>query len=112
MTWARSRKPIKTQYLAVAATILVAMGLASCDSREQDTIRPRTMPPVPVNATLTRVELAAPGSIAPGESLQLTATAVKSDNSVENVTALAQWTSSDPAVLEISSTGVAKAMAR
>ncbi|MEO5896723.1 MAG: carboxypeptidase-like regulatory domain-containing protein, partial [Vicinamibacterales bacterium] len=63
-------------------------------------------------ATLIRVELAAPGSIAPGESVQLTATAVKSDNSVENVTALAQWTSSDRAVLEISSTGVAKTIAR
>jgi hypothetical protein len=70
------------------------------------------MPPVPVLAALIRVELTAPGSIALGESVQLTATAVGSDGSVENVTTLAQWTSSDSEVLEISATGVGKAIAR
>lgn len=104
---------IRTPYLAIGATILVAFGLASCDSRDQGTTGPPTTPgPVTPVATLIRVELAAPGSIAPGESVQLTATAVKSDNSVENVTALAQWTSSDGRVLEISSTGIARAIAR
>ena len=104
---------IKTSYVAIGATILVAIGVASCDSRERTAVQPSTGPsPVTPVPSLVRVELIAPGSIAPGESVQLTANAVKSDNSVENVTALAQWTSSDPAVLEISSTGVAKAMAR
>jgi len=56
--------------------------------------------------------LIVPGSIAPGESVQLTANAVKSDNSVEDVSGQAAWQSSDPRVVEISSSGVAKAIAR
>jgi hypothetical protein len=100
---------IKTSYVAIGATILVAIGVASCDSRERTAVQPSTGPttvtPVP---SLARVDLIAPGSIAPGESVQLTANAVKSDNSVENVSGQAEWISSDPRVVEISSTGVAK----
>ena len=104
---------IKTSYVAVGATILVAIGVASCDSRERTAGQPSTGPstviPVP---GLARVELIVPGSIAPGESVQLTANAVKSDNSVEDVSGQAAWQSSDPRVVEISSSGVAKAIAR
>ena len=104
---------IKTSYVAIGATILVAIGVASCDSRErmagQPSAGPSTVTPVP---SLARVELIVPGSIAPGESVQLTANAVKSDNSVENVSERAAWQSSDPRVVEISSSGVAKAIAR
>lgn len=104
---------IKTSYVAIGATILVAIGLASCDSRERAAVQPSTGPssvtPVP---GLVRVDLIAPASIAPGESVQLTANAVKSDNSVENVSERAAWQSSDPRVVEISSSGVAKAIAR
>jgi hypothetical protein len=103
---------IKTAYVAIGATILVAIGVASCDSRDRKAVQPPTAPsPVTPAPGLVRVELIAPGSIAPGESVQLTANAVKSDNSVENVSELAAWISSDPRVLEISSTGVAKGIA-
>ena len=43
--------------------------------------------------------------------MQLTVNAVKSDDSVANVTGQAQWTSSDRRVIDIGPTGVAKAMA-
>jgi hypothetical protein len=99
----------KTSYLAIGATMLVAIGVASCDSRERTPVQPSTGPsPVTPVPGLVRVELIAPGSIAPGDSVQLTANAAKSDNSVENVSGQAEWISSDPRVVEISSTGVAK----
>ena len=100
---------IKTSYVAIGATILVAIGVASCDSRERTAVQPSTGPsPVTPVPSLVRVELIAPASIAPAESVQLTANAVKSDNSVEDVSGQAEWISSDPRVVEISSTGVAK----
>ena len=45
----------------------------------------------PPNA-IVRLELVAPQEIAPGESAQLTARAVRSDGAVDNVTSQAQWT--------------------
>lgn len=104
---------IKTSYVAIGATILVAIGVVSCDSRERTPVQPSTGPsPVTPAPSLVRVELIAPASIAPGESVQLTANAVKSDNSVEDVSERAAWQSSDPRVVEISPSGVAKAIAR
>jgi hypothetical protein len=104
---------IKSPYLVIGATILVAIGMASCDSRKPHAVQPPNMPsPVTPVTGLVRIEGIVPGSIAPGESVQLTANAVKSDNSVENVSGQAQWSSSDPRVVEISSAGVAKAIAR
>jgi hypothetical protein len=104
---------IKTSYVAIGATILVAIGVVSCDSRKRTPVQPSTAPsPVTPVPGLVRVELIAPGSIPLGESVQLTANAVKSDNSVENVSERAAWMSSDPGVVEISSTGVAKGIAR
>ena len=104
---------IKTSYVAIGATILVAIGVASCDSRDRTAVQPSTRPsPVTPVPGLVRVELIAPASIAPGESVQLTASAVRSDNSVENVSGQAHWVSQDPGVVEISSTGMAKGIAR
>jgi hypothetical protein len=77
---------MKTACVAVGATVVIALGIASCgESRKQTTPQSPTEP-TPVTAVLARVELLAPGSIAPGGSAQLTANAVKSDNSVEDVT--------------------------
>src|SRR5687768_8716872 len=98
---------IRHAYLAIIATILVAIVVA-CDSKQSSTA-PAPVTPVP---GLVRLELVAPESIAPGESVQLTANAIKSDSSVENVSGHASWVSQDPRVVEISSTGVAKGIAR
>ena len=105
---------IKTSsYAAVCATILVAMGVASCDSRERSPVAPSTapQPAIPPPPGAFRLDLTAP-SIAPGDSVQLTAKAVKSDDSVEDVSSRALWSSSNPRVLEISSEGVARGVAR
>jgi hypothetical protein len=52
--------------------------------------------------------LNAPASIAPGLSVQLAVNAVKSDNSVQDVTTQSQWFSSNPRVIEINPAGMAK----
>ncbi len=94
---------------SVTATILVTMAVASCDSHKQNRT-PLTSPtPVPSAPVVTRIELIAPASISPGTSQQMTLNAVKSDNSVEDVTSQAQWSSSNSRVLEVSATGLATA---
>ena len=85
---------------------VIALLLPSCDS-------PQTaLPNAPTPTTpprVVRVEVTAPTEIAPGASVQLAATAVKSDGSIENVTNLARWSSSNSGVLSVSATGVATA---
>lgn len=92
----------------VSATILVGLAAASCDSQA-----PRSpaepSPPVPV---IVRLDLVVPASIAPGGSAQLTVNAVRSDNTVEDVSGRAQWFSSDRHVLDVSPAGLATALAR
>ena len=98
---------------SVLAVILTALPLASCGSKEQGPPQsPASPTPGAPAPGLVRLELLAPDTIAPGASLQLTVNALRSDGSVENVTAQAQWTSSNAAVLEISSTGILTANAR
>jgi hypothetical protein len=67
--------------------------------------------PTPATPEVVRVELIAPASIAPGDSVQLTANAIKFDNSIEDVTGRAQWFSSNRRVVDVSSSGVANAVA-
>ena len=88
----------------VSVTLAVMLGvLLACDS---STDRPNA-PSGPVVIVLVTVN--APASLAPGQSAQLTATAVRSDRSTEAVTA--QWSSSDPAVVQVDAAGVATAIA-
>ena len=87
-----------TPYFAIVASVMLAVALA-CD---QNKFQPPTAPPPGAPGSgLVRLELTAPAAIAPGESIQLTATAVKSDGSVETVSGSAIWLSSDPRVLAI-----------
>ena len=53
-----------------------------------------------------------PPEIEPGVSLQLTATAFKSDGSTEDVSRQAAWTSDAPSALTVTATGLATAQAR
>ena len=101
--------PINIRGTAVIATMLMTMAVASCDSNKKTPAPisgPTTVTPPVV---ITRIELIAPASMPPGTSVQMTLNAVKSDSSVENVTAQAQWFSSDPRVLEVSASGLATA---
>ncbi|MDQ3418442.1 MAG: Ig-like domain-containing protein [Acidobacteriota bacterium] len=92
--------------------VLLAVWSVSCGPGNPDAPRLPTTPGAQSPAGIQRIELVAPASIAPGQSVQLTANAVRFDNSVENVSGQAQWRSSDSRVVEISSTGLAKAIAR
>ena len=103
---------IRTRYLATGLTLLVSMGVASCDSRNKNPVpSPNTPSPMPP-AVLSGLDIAAPPSIAPGETVQLSASARKTDNSVEIVTSQGHWYSQAPAVLGVSSSGVASGGAR
>ena len=68
-------------------------------------------PPAPPTPDVVRVEVGGPTTIAPGEATRLTLTAVRSDGSVEDVTAAAVWRTSNDRVLEISAAGVARGLA-
>ncbi|MEO5895004.1 MAG: carboxypeptidase regulatory-like domain-containing protein [Vicinamibacterales bacterium] len=100
-------KQVARTFLAIAIAILLPLGGASCD--QPPVTAPGPMSPAP---GFLRLELMVPESIAPGESVQLRAQVVKFDNSVEAVTGLVQWASSNRNVLEISSTGVARGVDR
>src|SRR5215212_9764365 len=100
----------KHRYAAMAVTLLLAIGGFSCGSDTNSAVQPPITPsPVPATTgpTVVRIDLTVPSSIAPGEEVQLTATAVKSDSSVEDVTASVAWSAS-PNLLELTSTGVLK----
>ena len=95
---------IQARCHAITAIVLLGVVLASCDHKE-------SVGPSPTSPSVTRLELIAPGSIPPGESVQLTANVIKSDNPIENVTAQAQWLSSNARILEVGSTGIATGVA-
>ena len=90
------------RHVTVVLAVTFAVILASCDSSD----RPNA-PSGPVVIVLVTVN--APASLAPGQSAQLTATAVRSDRSTEAVAV--QWSSSDSAVVQVDAAGVATAIA-
>ena len=102
--------PIRSRYVEVSAAIGLALVFASCD-KSPTSPRPSEQG-TSSTATTVRVELVAPSEIAPGESVQLTANAIKSDGSVENVSSQAQWTPMDSLVVQLSSTGLATGKSR
>ena len=103
---------ISPRYAAIAATVLIAIAAASCDSHKATTPSPigptPTTPTTPTSPSIVRLDLSAPASIAPGVSVQLSVNGVKSDNSVQNVTAQSQWFSSNPRVIDVNAAGMAK----
>jgi hypothetical protein len=103
----------KTRYVATVLTILVALGVASCDSRNENPVpSPNAPSPIPPAAGVSGLDIVAPASIAPGETVQLTATAKKTDNTVEVASGQGHWYSQNPEVLDVSGSGVARGIAR
>jgi hypothetical protein len=103
---------MRTNLRHIAFTLTVGFGLvvASCDkSPTRPSVQPTGTPPAPAAVTVTRIVIIAPASIEPGASAQLTANAIKSDGSVENVTSQTQWTSTNARVLQVSSAGIVTA---
>src|SRR5512145_2554327 len=90
-------------HVALIAAAALVLGLVSC---HKSPTSPSPSGPV----TIVALKLVVPSEIAPGETVQLSANAAKSDGSVENVTGQVQWTvRSDPAgsVLLVTATGLA-----
>jgi hypothetical protein len=92
--------------LALGAAIALALTCLSCDKGPTR--------PLPVQSsgfgTIVRLDLVAPAEIAPGESVQLDASAVRSDGSVVSVRGQGEWTvQSAPgdSVLTVTGTGLA-----
>ena len=98
---------------------LVAAGLAgwlgffaaSCDDAQAPGPTGPTPPnPPPAAAAVVRLEIDAPPRIAPGESVQLTATIVRSDGSRESASDRVGWLVDAPA-LTVGRTGLAQGVA-
>jgi hypothetical protein len=91
--------------VVLSAVATLGLSFVSCSDSPS---RPSPIPSSPANSTV-RLELVAPQEVALGESVQLTANAVKSDGRVENVTTQTQWTvqsSSTGAVLSLTTPGL------
>jgi hypothetical protein len=105
---------IRIRSRAAGVGLVLCLISASCDkgsAGRSGPTGPSTAPGPAGGATVVGVDVSAPPTIAPGESVQLSATAIKSDGTRENVTAQMQWSSSNVKVLEVSATGLARGVA-
>src|SRR5688500_2736208 len=96
--------------LVVSCSVAVATLIVACD---QSPTRP-TSPAVadsPPGVVIHRLEILGTGSVAPGQCAQLNASAHHSDGSTADITATANWRSSNAAVLSISASGLATGQA-
>jgi hypothetical protein len=102
--------PSNLRHVALILTAGLGLLVASCDkSPTRPSVQPRGTPATPPAVTVVRIQVIAPASVEPGASAQLTANAIKSDGSVENVTSQSQWTSTNAQVLQVSSAGIVTA---
>jgi hypothetical protein len=101
--------PENARYHTGVASFALVLALASCD-KGSERLTPTGASPT-TSFGIIRLELLAPPTIAPGESVQLTANAVRSDGSVENVSSQAKWTAQSipatEAMLGVTGMGVA-----
>lgn len=110
-TGTRRLVPRLRYVIHVLAAVVLACAVVTCDKGHPTAPGSGPGGPSTTTGTVVSIQLSAPASIAPGESVQLTATGVKSDGSLENVTAQAQWSSSNSGVVAVSSAGVARGVA-
>jgi len=97
---------------SLLAVIVVCVGLASIIASSSSKNRGTTPPPVTQPPPATTVSVAIEPATAPGGmpvdfAVQLKAIASLSNNTTQNVTSTAQWNSSNPAIVAVSSTGKA-----
>lgn len=101
----KSRSRLLTAIVMASAALL----FSACDKKSP------TGPPQPGSqgfGSIVRIEILAPLEIEPGTTAQLTANAIHSDGSRENVSSKAQWASADARVLQIAPTGLATGVTR
>jgi len=97
--------------LALTALVVSVASWAGCDESPTRPGVTRNPGGLQLPVVTAHIEVSAPFEIATGDSVQLTATAVKSDGSTENVSNRTAWTSSNTRVVEVSAAGVARAVA-
>jgi hypothetical protein len=101
----------------IGVAVVLGLVLLSCEKTPTTPTPPPAGAPAPPPGgppsppVTVRLEIAAPRSIAPGESVQLTARAIKADGSAEDITSQAQWSTSN-SQLQVSQTGLATAVER
>ena len=89
----------------VSIVLILAGVLHSCGG-DRSPVAPTTpVTPAPVPATLLRLEIVGPRSVAPGESVQFLATGHYSDGSSRDVTSQASWSSQRSGILTVDATG-------
>ncbi len=89
----------------IAAVALTAL-TAACDSTPtRSSLLPPSSGTPPV--TTNRIDIGGPGSVAPGQTVQFTATAHRVDGTTADITSTANWRSFRPPVLTITATGMA-----
>lgn len=106
--------PIKSRDAAIRAGAALVLMFVSCN-RSPTSPRPDQQGSSSTLTPILRIMLVAPPAIAPDETVQLTANAIKSDGSVENVSSQATWfvlqagSGLPPAstILQLSATGLA-----
>jgi hypothetical protein len=107
------RITIRTRWVA-AACFGLSLAFAACGGGGKDPIGPSPPPPPPAPAQPTVTSITVTGTLslsAVGQVTQLTATAVMSNGTSQNVTSQATWQSSSSAVATVSSAGVVTAVA-
>ena len=87
--------------------LAAALFLAACGKTETPAPSAPAPPPPVVTVTTLSVEMSGPRSVAPGESVQFTAMANRSDGTRLDVTNTANWRSFNARVLSMSATGLA-----
>jgi hypothetical protein len=93
----------------LAPLVLIAAAIAAVASCDERSPTSPTSPPPP-GVAIVGLKLVAPSELAPGESVQLIANAIKSDGSEENVSGRAEWavrSSTASSVLGVTQTGLA-----
>ena len=93
----------RVSLLLVPVAGLAIGGLLACDN--QPSTSPGLRTPTSPGTPLTRLEISGPISVAPGATVQLTATAHRGDGSSQDVTTDALWFSSNTRLLSVSAGG-------
>jgi hypothetical protein len=106
---------MSSRLLGVMGALAVGVSLWACDDNPSPA-RPSASAPdsvvsTPVPPTLVALQIDAPTSIETGQIIQLTALARSSDQTSRDATTGVTWISSNPAVLDISAAGLARARA-
>jgi len=109
----RSNFRFVSSVIVSATAVALAIAVTSCDKNPASP-NPTPTPGgnVPVTPTLVRITITAPASIEPGGSAQLSAVAIKSDGSTEDVTNQTSWSTTNSVVIEVNSGGVVTGRSR